>query len=91
MNATELATILRLLAQSLDASTELVASPPSTNGMVPQMMPSEPQPVTKKKRKVSRYNRVWSKEFKRLKKEKPRTSPQKLMVLAHKAAKKALK
>jgi hypothetical protein len=51
----------------------------------------EPKPKAKKKRKPSRYNRVYDKHYSRLKKKHPRTSFGELSKKAHKATKRELK
>lgn len=48
-------------------------------------------PKPKKKRKPSRYNRVYSKHYKRLAKKHPRSSFASISKKAHRAAKKELK
>lgn len=48
-------------------------------------------PVTKKKRKVSKYQRQFGKEMKILKRKHPRTPVSKLMAKGHRATRKALK
>jgi hypothetical protein len=45
----------------------------------------------KKKRKVSKYQKEFGKQFKKLKKKHPRTSPKMLMKKAHRATKKVMK
>lgn len=47
--------------------------------------------INKKKRKVSKYQKEFGKQFKKLKKKHPRTSPGMLMKKAHRATKKVLK
>lgn len=47
--------------------------------------------INKKKRKVSKYQKEFGRQFKKLKKKHPRTSPKMLMKKAHRATKKVMK
>lgn len=53
--------------------------------------PAIPRSKTKKKRKPSKYNKEYSKQFKALKKKHPRTSFKTLAKRAHKATKRVMK
>lgn len=53
--------------------------------------PMSGEPIPKKKRKVSKYQREFGRQLKKLKKKHPRTSIGILMKKAHRATKKALR
>lgn len=64
---------------------------PGPGPMMPIREWTEMMPAPKKKRKVSRYQREFGKQLKKLKRKHPRTKISALMKRAHTATKKALK
>lgn len=78
------------VAEIMEATRTIMRAQPTSPGLMrmdPILQPSN----TKKKRRVSKYQREFGKQLKALKRKHPRTPVTKLMKRAHSATKKAMK